>query len=177
MKDDKKRVKKATVKDLKKEVADLTEGILQAQELLLKQAEKISRLQENNVVISNILSGEREVIEKLQEERSIAHNLIATAREELQRYETMSTPVNTCAGVETYWIQELFRIITNGKSYSVMRSIDGGKSWVATNELKKPANGRSIEEVVRRTYRGARKYIIKQYGAKAKIEPREWHPV
>lgn len=162
--DDKKRVKKATVKDLKKEVVELTEEMRQAQEALLNQAETIARLQDNNVVISNILSGEREVIEKL--------------REVVRNYEERDIPVNGCAEAGPPRLPEpVFRVITNGKRYSAQKSLNSGETWLPVQEVIRQSTTVSIKELSRWTRRGARKYLRKQYGEEAIILSREWRAV
>ena len=166
--DDKKRVKKVTVKDLKKELAELHNALGEAQESLLSKAVNIGRLQENNIVISNILSSTRKEVE----ERGV---LLAKARDELQRYEEISAPVNACAEAGPPRIPApLFRIITNGKRYSALKSLNCGETWMPVQEVIRRSATVSVKELSRWTYRGAKRYIRKQYGETAKIEPREW---
>jgi hypothetical protein len=207
--EDKKRVKKATVNDLKKEVAELHNSLGEAQELLLTKAVTIGRLQDNNVVMANTLTSTRkeveergvllakardevatlkgellhagESIEALYNASEMREQKINKLRERVHTYEERDIPVNGCAQAGPPRIPEMvFRIITNGKRYSVQKSYrnyDGRDTWIDEQELKRVAHGRAVTSVSRWTYRGAKRFIIKQYGERVRIEPREWRQV
>lgn len=71
-------------------------------------------------------------------------------------------------------IASMYRVVTNGNRYAPEVSSNGGDNWIGI--WGRDRHGRAIH-VSCRSYRGAMKYLRKQYGEKADILPREWRAV
>ena len=71
-------------------------------------------------------------------------------------------------------IAPMYRIVTNGNRYAPEVSRDSGDTW-ATMWAVAPNSCTNFLSY--RSYRGALKYLRKQYGEKADILPREWRAV
>ncbi len=197
-----KRVKKATVKDLKEQIADMHE-VAEVLTDAIEVAEQRERaLEDNNTVIANILSATREelgqaqelllnqatTINKLQDKIDCNRGVRQDLKEEIDGLvielhkraviiEKLNIDIKKLYNGEAPEATpptSLYRVTTNGKKYAPEVSKDGGDSWHGIRV--QDADGFGVFKDYR-TYRGAMEFLRKQYGTEATILPREWRAV